>query len=293
VTQAARDCRINHCDFSDMTNHVNCIQIRPRHFAEGTARNLLIDYCYFHDINTNGLGSRGTPIIQTFFALDWIDLPRGSTIIVDHCLFESLVLANVSELMVMKIGGWVVRFSTFLGSTGEYLQPRGPWNMEYRSNWIEGLTTTALLIMGKNHLIIGNRFVGAKRLGVWAGNATPDDVANGPGVGNLEDGIDSYQRAEGCLVVGNTVDRDGGIEVGAYWPTDTEIPVHEPALNNVLEANVSLQGGNAHTLFNSVHRLSPSQVNTTVSPTTAEAFTPAVKLKASDVGLNAPDPLCA
>ena len=156
VIHAARDCRIDHCDFSDLTNHVSCIHIRPQHFAKGTARKLLIDYCHFHDLTITGKG-KSKSIIQTFSHPDWIDLPRGSTVIVDHCLFENCDFPNTGEIIIMKIGGYTVRYSTFL-NIREYLEFRAAGNGEIRSCWFEN-NGGAIMAFGPNHLIIGNRFV--------------------------------------------------------------------------------------------------------------------------------------
>ncbi len=274
VTQAARDCRIDHCDFSDLTNHVSCIHIRPEHFAKGTARKLLIDYCNFHDLTITGKGKSET-VIQTFASPAWINLPRGSTVIVDHCLFENCNFPNTGEIIVMKIGGYTVRFSTFV-NIGEYLEFRAAGNGEIRSCWFEN-NGGAIKAFGPNHLIIGNRFVN-EDLWIASGNGDwENDRLSGNNIGR-------YAPATNNLVVGNQFDGNSVMHVGGYWPGGTTPPQSVPADGNTIEA----------TTPESAVVLDPtSQTDTTVNPTTTVPYTSAVKLTASDVGLNALDPLCA
>lgn len=284
-TSGARNCRIDHCDFGGMNSsqNTNYIHYRSTHFANGSASSILIDYNYFHDI-TQHSGGLEQAVINSFTTLGAINRPRGSTLIFDHNLIENCRLAGSSELWTEKIGGIITRFCTFLNCPNEYMQSRTCMNNEYRSNWFENIDADGIHMWGKNHLCIGNRFVGAMDTWVPCGVGDQDDVITGA------EPIDTYARAEGSRIIGNTMET-GHILVGHYWP-GTGVPTHS-AINNVLEANVRTAGGNAHTLINTINGFSPCQVNTTINASTSEPFTAAVKLTSSDVGLNAADPLCS
>jgi hypothetical protein len=161
-----------------------------------------------------------------------------------------------------------------------YLSLRNTRFTEIRSCWFDpSMHCDCLQVWGRDHLIIGNRFVGALNMRVGAGNTEFPPFGGG------------YSRAEDCLIVGNRMD-SGQIQVGDYWNSDTNPPVSLPANNNVLEANTRDAGGAAAQLLTTVHTLTAAQTNTTVNSTTAEPYTPAVKLTSANVGLNAPDPLC-
>jgi Chondroitinase B len=282
ANQGARNCRIDHCDFSDMTADTTIIHLRTNHFGTGAASTLLIDYNYIHDISDLGLGgSQAT--LNSFATFPTLDLAPGTNMIWDHNLVENVRLGGNSELLVTKIGGMVIRYSTFANCSGEYLQPRAAAFMEWRSNWIENISSTALHLWGPDNLAIGNRFVGAVDLWVPAGNGNFADVKSGVAP------IDTYAPATNNRVIGNRMG-SGHILVGTYWSKGTP---SVPANNNLLEANTRDSGGNAHALLTEHNGVSPVQTNTTVNATTSEPFTPAVKLTASDVGLNAADPSCA
>jgi hypothetical protein len=279
----SRDCRIDHCDFSDYTGNTNMINIRPGNFATGVSRNILIDHCYFHDMfgeNTDG------GAINMFLSQPTMDL-SGDNVVLDHCLFENIGWSGTSEIFVVKMGGYKIRFCTFLDVPSDYLQFRGPGNCEIRSCWFEN--AREIHCFGKNQLIIGNRFIGS--IDCWApcGNVDYDVM-----LANFSTHPAGYSAAESSLYVGNRFG-SGNLIVGEYWSTDTQGgsgPASVPAMNNTLEANTRDSGGNVHILLPSKHGVSPAQVNTTINATTNEPFTPAVKLTSSDVGLLAPDPLC-
>jgi chondroitinase B-like protein len=280
--QGARNCRIDHCDFSDMTADTTCIHLRTSHWGTGSASTLLVDHNYIHDIPD--LPTSGEQAVLNNFAnLPTLDLEIGSNLIWEHNLVENVRLGSSSELLTTKIGGMIIRYSTFVNCTGEYLQPRAAAFMEWRSNWFENIGSTALHLWGPDNLAIGNRFVGAVDLWVPAGNGNFADVKSGAAP------LKTYAPATNNRVIGNRMD-SGHILVGAYWSRGTP---SVPADNNLLEANTRDSGGDAHTLLVSHNGVSPVQLNTTVNATTSEPFTPAVKLTASDVGLNAADPLCA
>jgi hypothetical protein len=157
---------------------------------------------------------------------------------------------------------------------------RATQDSELRSCWFEAMARPR--IFGRDNMIIGNRFIGNVDIYISCGNATTEQMIAGTAP------IDSYARCANNRVIGNRMG-SGHIVVGTI--AGTTVP-DESALNNVLEANTRDSGGNAHTLVDSVNGFSPAQANTTVNPTTSEPFVAAVKLTPSDVGLNAPDPLC-
>ena len=266
----ARDCRIDHCDFGDFKAAVPAIQVRPLPFRDGTAARVLIDYCYFHD------HLQDTTVINSYSDPTWIDLPRGQTIILDHCLFHNINRSG--EYIIIKIGGWVTRFCTFTNMNG-YLQSRNAANCELRSCWFEGSSHEATKWFGPGHLLIGNRLAGNIKLWVPCGNGAFADPGN------------RYAPSTNCLIIGNRMG-SGNIIVGEFWSNNPAPGASLPANNNSLQANTRDAGGNAHLLLSTKHGLTPPQTNTTVSGSTSQSFVPAVKLTATDVGLNAPDPLC-
>jgi Chondroitinase B len=278
----ARNCRIDHCEFSDFTFASGtgpAIRIRPTPFANGQAERILIDYCYFHD------DTQDSAVINTFVPTPptTVDLPRGSTIIMDHCLFDNIDRSG--EYIVLKIGGWITRFCTFDNMNG-YLQPRsGASNCEFRSNWFEGASHEVAKCWADNHLWIGNRFVGDIDLWVACGNASWEDLKDGTAP------LDSYNPATNCEFIGNRFG-SGHLRLGVFWSGCTAggQVADLPADNNLLAANTRDSGGAAHEEVTTC--LATSHTNTTISGTTEESFVPAVKLTAADVGLNAADPLC-
>ena len=71
------------------------------------------------------------------------------------------------------------------------------------------------------------------------------------------------------------------MHVGGYWGNQNQTL---PADGNLIEATSPPSA---------VNLIPGWEVNTTVNSTTAEPYEAAAKLTAADVGLNAPDPLCA
>jgi hypothetical protein len=194
-------------------------------------------------------------------------------------------MPGTGEIMVVKIGGWKVRFCTFLDVPSDYLQFRGPGNCEFRSNWFEN--AREVHGFGPNQLLIGNRFIGSVDFWAPVGNASFADImADFANLGAR------YAPATGSRYIGNRFG-SGNLRVGDYWGVDTNPGADLPASNNLLEANTRDSGGNAHVLLASRYGVSPAQTNTTINATTGEPFVAAVKLTSSDVGLLADDPLCA
>ena len=272
----ARDCRIDHCEFSDFTGAVPAISIRPAGFANGLQARVLIDYCYFHD------HLQDVAVINSFGNTSWADLPQGETIILDHCLFDNI--NRTGEYIIVKIGGWVTRFCTFTNMNG-YLSFRTAGNCELRSCWFEGASHEAMKGFGPGHLVIGNRFVGGINLWAPCGNASWANILSGAAP------INTYAPTTNGRFIGNRMG-SGNIIVGEFWPSNPSPGASFPADSNLLEANTRDSGGSPEILLSTKFSLTPPHINTTVNSTTTETFTPAVKLTASDVGLPAADPLC-
>jgi hypothetical protein len=89
----------------------------------------------------------------------------------------------------------------------------------------------------------------------------------------------TYAPATNCRIIGNTFET-GRMHVGGYWSIQTQTL---PAQGNVIEATSPPSA---------VNLISGWETDTTVNPTTTEPYEVAVKLTPSDVGLNAPGPLC-
>jgi hypothetical protein len=282
--QGARDCRIDHCDFADLQGTTSSpIQLRANGVLSGSTRRVLIDYCYFHDLNPTSTTSGGREWIATSVAN--VTIPRGQTMTIDHCFFSNIHIPGENESFTIKQHGWIVRFCTFI-NVGEELTFRTTNDTEVRSCWFENTPTRTIRCFGENHLIIGNRVVGAGDFIIACGNATMAEILSGA------EPIDSYARTRNCRIIGNTMG-SGRIIVGGYNQSQTPgNPIEYPALNNILQANTRTSGPPAHTLVNTILGFSPAQTGTTVSGTTSASFVRAVRLTSANVGLNAPDPLC-
>ena len=276
VTHAARDCRIDHCDFADLNpsqgGQAQPIDIKPKYFGDGTAARLLIDYCYFHDMNP-AFGRNGMEVARTYAHQPALELARGETVTLDHCLFENIDIPEEGEVITVKMGGWVTRFCTF-NNVPMYYSFRTTRDSELRSCWFEQMSGNCLNVFGPHHLVIGNRFVDGLNMRVAAGDGAWADVVSGAAP------IETYAPATNCRIIGNTFER-GRMHVGGYWSTQNQTL---PAEGNLIEAT-SPPGA--------VNLISGWESDTTVNPTTTEPYEAAVKLTPSDVGLDAPDPLCA
>jgi hypothetical protein len=276
VTHAARDCRIGHCDFSDLNpsqgDRAQAIDVKPTYFGNGTAARLLIDYCYFHDMNP-AVGKNGMEVVRTYAHGSARELPRGETVTVDHCLFENIDIPNEGEVMAVKMGGWITRFCTFHG-LAMYYSFRTTRDSELRSCWFEGMKNSCLNVFGPDHLVIGNRFVGGLSIRVAAGDGAWADRMSGAAPKG------TYAPATNCRIIGNTFGT-GRMNVGGYWSKQNPTL---PANGNLIEATHPPSA---------VKRITAWEVNTTVNSTSAEPYEAAVRLTPSDVGLNAPDPQCA
>ena len=274
--ETARDCRIDHCEFSDDgASSRTPIDLRgAATFASGARARILIDYCHFHDIAIT------SQVIDQFGDADRTanDMETGESATIDHCLFENI--DNNGEFIVNKCGGMVWSFNTFDGVNG-YFQFRSGAHCVVRSCWWEN--TEDPHFWSEDNLVIGNRFIGTLNAWVPCGNGSWEGQQDGSLPTNR------YEPATNSRFIGNRFG-SGHLQLGKYWnnfdPADTFLPAN----NNLLEANTRDSGGNAHEFI--TVPLNPGHTNTTINATTAEPFVPAVKLTATDVGLNAPDPLC-
>ena len=276
VIHAARDCRIDHCDFADLNppqgGHAQPIDIKPRYFADGTAARLLIDHCYFHDMNP-AFGRNGMEVARTYAYPPALELARGKSVTLDHCLFENIDIPDEGEVITVKMGGWVTRFCTFY-NVNMYYSFRTTRDSELRSCWFERMKNPCLNVFGPDHLVIGNRFVGDLSIRIAAGNGAWTDVVSGAAH------IGTYAPATNCRIIGNTFGT-GQMNVGGYWGIQNQTL---PAEDNLIEATSPPTAVNLIPVW---------QANTTVNSTNTEPCAAAVRLTPSDVGLHAPDPLCA
>ena len=212
-------------------------------------------------------------VVSTYAHQPALELPRGQTVTLDHCLFENIEIPKEGEIITVKMGGWVTRFCTFK-DVDLYYSFRKTRNSELRSCWLEQMKNPCLNVFGPDHLVIGNRFVGDMSMRLAAGDGAWADVVSRARLKG------TYAPATNCRIIGNTFET-GRMHVGGYWGNQKQTL---PADGNLIET----------TRPPSAVKLIPGwEVNTTVNSTTAEPYEEAARLTAADVGLNAPDPLCA
>jgi hypothetical protein len=260
--------RIDHCDFSDYISSSGdriCIRFRNGPVGARTTRRILVDYCYFHDINTTSGVTNPILVPQASMANA---CTANAEIVIDHCLFENIDRAGSNQDVDIKCSGVKVRFCSFVGGGNSYLQMRKGNNCEFRSNWFENVSSRPIGIFGDNHLVIGNRIVGAGNTMWICSGDEPALACNTAG----------YAPATNCRVIGNIV--DGDLDVGRHFDGLTKT---DPAENNMIEAHT----GTIDTSTDSAWH-----TGTVTNPTASEPYVAAVKLTATDVGLNAADPLC-
>lgn len=285
VLGTARDCRVDHSDFSAMLDTAgarSCIRLDPNGFDNGTNVRNLIDHCYFHDINTD-IVPPGAELVRMFNQVQNIDL-TVDVCTVDHCLFRNVDIAGENEIISVKTGGFTVQFTTFENLTGSWLSLRQCNNAVVRSCWFENASSTSLngclAVKGNDHLIIGNRVVGGHNISCWAGNCTIEENIAGTAP------TPPHPRARDCRFVGNLLDT-GRIQIAAH----TGIDPADPALDNNVAltgggANVRSAGGDPYIIFDATWEMG------TTFNADAEAFVAATKLAPADVGLGAADPYC-
>ena len=279
---AATDTRIDHCDASDYissTSGKGFVRFRHTNIANNTMKRILIDYCYVHDIKPSTGANGQEPLGQTSSASG--ALFKNAEITLDHILMRNVgPIPNEGELIGLKSSGWNIQYCTFENCDGMYINlPRQGSNMTMRSCWFEGGGNPTLHVLSDNPLVIGNRFVGGENLDIFAGNITWSEVVS---AGNPP--ANAYSVVRNGRVIGNVLET-GSIRVGQFW---SNLTATERVTGTVLEANI--RNGAPATTSNGVSMV--FQTGTTVSGTTAEPYTPAVKLAPSDVGLLAPDAAC-
>ena len=52
-------------------------------------------------------------VARTYAHQPALELARGETVTLDHCLFENIDIPKEGEIITVKMGGWVTRFCTF------------------------------------------------------------------------------------------------------------------------------------------------------------------------------------
>ena len=209
---SARDCRIDHCDFTGYLSTDGgkaCIYLHPDGFDNGKNVRNRIDYCRFHDIRPSTTNN-GTEIIRMFAQAQNVDLDIDVGT-VDHCLFENIDLGRAeNEIISLKSGGWTIQHTTFRACPGLWLNTRMANNCTIRSNWFEGMASqgAALGIKGDKHLVLGNVCVGAADIACNRGNGTAAQVIAGD--------VSIHPRAAKCRFVGNRL--DSGTDHGRHHP---------------------------------------------------------------------------
>jgi hypothetical protein len=260
----ALNSRISRCDESEYPAAVvdgHFVRTEPDKVLSGANRNILVDYCYIHDISVADPTTAGREIFagsDTGGTVNF-DKPAG-TIIIDHCLFQNISYGGDSELITMKFGGYIVRFCTIVNSDERVVFRRSN-NNEVRSCWFE-TTSIPIEAYGDNHLIIGNNF-GTGTVRISQGQAVFPNVDAGP-----------YMAFTNSQVVGNT---GGTIRWGHNnGSAGTDTPIQNNNHFNNTSTMVFVAGGHTGT--------------TNANP--SMSFVPAVKLLPANVGLNVADPLC-
>lgn len=274
--EGAINSRISRLDFSGYNPPVSAAGVNDRHFirtdprsiVSGATKNVLIDYCYIHDINMPA-GPEATHGREIFAGNDLIaqgspgfNTAKGS-IIIDHCLFKNISYGSDTELITMKFGGYILRFCT-IENCNERVVFRRSNNCEVRSCWFEKVST-CIEAYGSNHLIIGNHFSGGT-VRINRGQNVYPHVS--------PESVNPYMAFKDSQVIGNT---DGKIQWGLQNQSNADTPVTD-----------SNHFGNSPAVA-----LIPGGHTGTTSKDPGIAYEPAVKLLPSHVGLNVPDAVCA
>jgi hypothetical protein len=274
--ETVRDCRLDHLDCAEGRTPIDYRGANS--YGTGAAARLLIDHCYFHDISgavVTGFGEAQVPALG-------LAVENGESITFETCLIDNI--DHNGEFVVNKIGGINWHRCTFLNCNGEFsLRSTGYGDMI--SCWFENVNDP-VKIWGPEHKVYGNRLIGATNMWAPIGNAEYDwMIQNGPQA--------RYAPCTDSTFIGNRFG-SGHLQLGAYWNAIFSPAPTFPANNNLLEANTRDSGGDALEFLNgnANNSLTPGSTNTTINATTSVQYTPAVKLTAADVGLNAPDPLC-
>jgi hypothetical protein len=264
--KASRYTRVDHNDVSEYTSGTRggFVTYDQPTLVNNANRDVLVDYNYIHDINPSSVPN-GSSILGIEGATNVSQKQPGFT--VDKNLFHNISLPGEGELFGAKFSGWVVSRCTFTDNvTSIYLNAArfgGYWSIE--SCWFEDNRTRFLNVIGLDQVVKGCRFEGTNKMCI--GDGTYDWPPELPG---------NRPRANGTQLVGNTGSLDGFIEVGRdIFSGNGTLE----AIDTNLWANISDQGGNAHTIVN-------SPINTTFTNPSI-SYSAAVKLTTADVGPNA------
>lgn len=279
---ACSDTRIDRCDasgYGDSATKKSFIFFGHANIGNGTLKRVRLDYLYVHDIKPATAVNGCEPIGQE--ASTSGALFGNAEAVVDHCLFRNVgPIPGEGEMIGTKSCGWVIQFCTFENTADMYINlPRQGNNCTVRSCWFETGKNPTLIVLSENPVVIGNRFVG-QDLSVAAGTTTWQKV-----IANGKPEALWYSAAWDALIVGNVVDSDRQIIVGDQIGSLT---MTDRALRARLEAN---RRANGSPVANGNGVRLDFETGTTISPTTIYAYTPAVKLTPTQVGLNAPPDL--
>src|SRR5690606_25685281 len=202
---------------------------------------------------------------------------------IENNLLVNIDMPSEGEVFSIKSPGNIIRGNTLI-NVMMYISLRTTHDTEVSRNWIEGGTNLAINGHGRNNRYIANRILDGGELRIGAGDATTQDQIDA-----LPTSTVFYAASENCQVVDNIVEEDGQIRVGGFWSTWGSLPNHEPARNNNLWGNVSLEGGDAHVLVSG----GPTRHTGTTFLDPGIDYDPAVKLTTADVGIEADDPICS
>lgn len=268
----ATDWRIDHCELAgreDTTANRRFIRLDDDAAYDGDLRRGLIDHLYVHDI-TPATGANGQELLNVGVTKS---VAAFGEIVIEYSLFANISLPSEAEVITFKMSGGIMRYCTFddLLGTGHagrdmYVQMRRSLNWTWESNWWEDTDVPGAIVLGRDNFVVGNRIAGVGALGIQRGDEYSQAQLDDPQAGG------GYAAAEHCLVVGN-VTGAGQLIVGDHIQGGGITGA--PALNNYLEAN-------------SVAPTLVTETNTTVSATTSEVWTAAVKLTAANVGRAGP-----
>ena len=269
------DTRFDHLDIADLATSTNVFVYNRIGIRDGTIKRSLMDHIHFHNLIDGQANDKRL-----------IDMARGTELnqVPDIELVKSLVddIDLSGEYIVVKHSRMRIAYCTFADTRG-YLQQRQGSGWEIRSCWFEGTMSSGPLKCWdggqecdpawRPPLIIGNRLVNHD---LWIGAGSADTCGTGGGI---------YHASKDGRYIGNVID-GGTIRVGEMWSGQ---PNAVPAQSNVLEANI--RNGAPATTSNGIVLV--HHASTAMQTTTAELFTPAVKLTSADVGVAAPDPFCS
>ncbi|MGF1477780.1 MAG: LamG-like jellyroll fold domain-containing protein [Geminicoccaceae bacterium] len=262
-------CRIDHNVFRKYQNGANktrCITVDGPQIRDGEAKRLFIDHNEFKDIKPSSGDGASEVLAFGHGTQRW---RREIGITVWRNWIHDVDVPSEGELISIKTSGVLLQENT-IEDVDHYDSSRTSNKTLRISNWYENTDSKVITGFGADNVYIGNNVTSGA---VWiaAGDRRQDEVTEPP------DTPVRYLRSERALLVGNK----GNFTIGAFWNNGD--PPDEKALNTRIEEHL---GGNIETI-------SGRHDNTVEMPSTNIPYTLATKLRAADVGLNAPDPLVA